>query len=65
MAITVPASLRCLRVGLAGQHEDLAHVGNVLLALFDGFGVGAGVVVALRQAQTAGAIEQITELESA
>ena len=46
-----------LRFGLAGEHEHLAYVVDILLALLDGFGVGARVVVALRQAQPAGAIE--------
>ncbi len=46
-----------LRLRLAGQHKDLVHVGHVLLPLLHALGVGAGVVVALRQAQPARAIE--------
>ncbi len=46
-----------LGVRLAGEDEHLAHMIDVLLALFFGFGVGAGVVIALGQAQAAGGIE--------
>jgi len=46
-----------LRLWLTGEHEDFLHVGHVLLARLDGFGVGARVVVALRQAEAASAIE--------
>ena len=47
-----------LRVGLAGEHEHLADMVDILLALLDRFGIGAGVVVALRQAQPAGTVER-------
>ena len=44
-----------LRLGLAREHEYLVHVVYILLALLDGLCVGAGVVIALRQAQSTGA----------
>src|ERR1035437_10753502 len=46
-----------LGVGLAGKDEHLVDVVDVLLALLRGFGVGAGVVVALGQAEAASAVE--------
>ncbi len=46
-----------LRLRLARQRKYLLHVGHILLALLHALGVGARVVVALRQAQPARAIE--------
>ena len=42
-----------LRVRLAGQRENLAHMLDILLALLCRLGIRARVVVALRQSQAA------------
>ena len=58
MAITVFRILGGLRLGFAGQREHLADMVDVLLALFDGFGVGTEVVVTFRKTEAACAIER-------
>ena len=46
-----------LRFGFSGEDKHFVDVVDVLLTLLYGFGVGAEVVVALRQAQSASAVK--------
>ena len=41
------------RFRFSRELEDLDHMSHILLALLDGFGIGAGVVIALRQTKAA------------